>query len=148
MKLCYISTLVAKFGTVLQSPFLALIRICWGYFFFQAGLGKLMHMENTVSFFQQVGVPLGEFSAYIVAILELVGGICFILGLCTRFSALVLAVIMILALVIAHTDAITYFTSNPHVLFSQAPFSYLFTSLVLLFFGAGSWSLDKVFGKR
>ena len=138
---------LAGMGNNLQSAFLAIIRIFWGYLFFLAGLEKLLHMESTVAFFHEIGVPLGAFSAYLVAILELVGGICFILGFFTRLSALALVVIMVMALVTAHTDSIAHIASNPHFLFAQAPFSYLVTSLVLFFFGAGSWSLDKMFCK-
>ncbi|AZK46093.1 DoxX family protein [Paenibacillus lentus] len=79
---------------------LTLLRVFLGYTFFIHGLDKFQGgIENTVGFFESLGL-LG-FSAYAVAIIELVGGALMILGLGTRVVAVLFAVIMVGAIATA-----------------------------------------------
>ncbi|MCM3539541.1 DoxX family protein [Priestia endophytica] len=64
----------------------ALLRVFLGITFFIHGLQKFQGgIENTVAFFESVGFP--GFSAYVVATIELVGGILMVLGVGTRIIA-------------------------------------------------------------
>jgi putative oxidoreductase len=58
---------------------------------FQGGIG------NTVGFFESLGLP--GFSAYIVALIELVGGIAMILGLATRIVSILFAAVLAVAVI-------------------------------------------------
>lgn len=79
---------------------LTLLRVFLGYTFFIHGLVKFQGgIENTVGFFESLGLP--GFSAYAVALIELVGGALMILGLGTRVVALLFAVIMVGAITTA-----------------------------------------------
>jgi len=58
-----------------------------GLAFFQAGAGKFRHFENTIGFFDSLGIAFPALNAVVVASMETVGGIMLILGLFTRFFA-------------------------------------------------------------
>ncbi|MBM7586177.1 putative membrane protein YphA (DoxX/SURF4 family) [Bacillus pakistanensis] len=71
-----------------------ILRILLGFTFFIHGLAKFQDgIENTVGFFESIGLP--GFSAYVVAGIELIGGIALILGIGTRVISVLLALIMI-----------------------------------------------------
>ena len=146
MVLNCISGVFSTMGRSLKSPFLVLIRIFWGYLFFRAGLGKLMHMDDTVAFFVQIGVPLSVLSAYIVSICEILAGLSFVFGCFARVFGLIMSVIMIMAFITAHVDSIIS-DFNANKVLMETPFTYLYTSLILFIFGPGKWSVDAVTGK-
>lgn len=77
-----------------------ILRLFLGLAFFIHGLAKFQGgIENTVGYFDMLGLP--GFSAYAVAIIELVGGLALILGLGTRIVSTLLAIIMVVAVVLA-----------------------------------------------
>ncbi|MFD2706556.1 DoxX family protein [Salibacterium lacus] len=78
-------------GTLFLRIVLGVIFFVHGWDKFQSGIG------NTVGFFESVGLP--GFSAYVVAIIELIGGIAMILGLGTRIIAILFILIMAGAIV-------------------------------------------------
>lgn len=131
----------------LQSPLLLLIRLYWGWHFFQSGLAKLGHIESVVDFFQTLGIPFPLMNAYFVGIVECVGGLCLLLGLFSHLAALFLAGTMIVALLTAHPQSVKNIFENPTDLFSQDPFLYLYASLIILAFGAGAFSIDWLWQK-
>ena len=77
-------------GTVVLRVILGLTFFIHGLSKFQGGIG------NTVGFFESLGI-LG-FLAYVVAIIELIGGIMLILGIGTRIVSVLFAVIMLVAI--------------------------------------------------
>ncbi|UOQ48220.1 DoxX family protein [Gracilibacillus caseinilyticus] len=71
-----------------------LLRVMLGVVFLANGIAKFQGgIENTVGWFDSLGLP--GFLAYVVAIIELVGGIAIILGLGTRIVALLFGLIML-----------------------------------------------------
>ncbi|KKK38137.1 oxidoreductase [Mesobacillus campisalis] len=73
-----------------------ILRVTLGVIFFIHGLVKFQGgIENTVGWFQSIGVP--GFMAYAVAGIELIGGLALIIGVGTRLVSALLAVIMIVA---------------------------------------------------
>src|SRR3954449_4548286 len=74
-----------------------LLRVVLGITFFVHGLVKFQGgIENTVGWFDSIGIP--GFLAYVVAIIELVGGIALILGLGTRIVSVLIGFIMLVAI--------------------------------------------------
>ncbi|MCJ8008151.1 DoxX family protein [Lederbergia wuyishanensis] len=70
------------------------LRLALGIIFFIHGLAKFQGgITNTVGFFDSIGIP--GFLAYVVALIELIGGAALILGLGTRLVSILLAVIML-----------------------------------------------------
>ena len=83
--------------------------------------------------------PLPLFSAYLSVYAQFVCGILFALGLFVRPAALVMVINFVAALVIAHLDT-PLDAARPALLM-------LFSSLFLLFNGAGALSLDNYRGR-
>lgn len=69
------------------------LRVILGLTFFIHGVSKFQGgIGNTAGFFDSLGIP--GFMAYIVAGIELIGGLAVILGLGTRIVSILFAVIM------------------------------------------------------
>ena len=129
-------------SAALQSPFLLLVRLYWGWQFSQSGWGRLHHLDTATQFFASLNVPAPEPTVIFISVLELVGGILLILGLGTRLTGLLLAGDMIGAYVLSDRDAFTAILTNPGKFYTADPYTFLFASLLVLIFGAGSFSLD------
>jgi uncharacterized membrane protein YphA (DoxX/SURF4 family) len=75
------------------------LRLGLGIIFAAHGWQKFSGgLDGVARFFGSVGIPLPEVSAFIVAFVELVGGIGLIVGLFTRYWASLLAIVMIVAI--------------------------------------------------
>ncbi|ARK29861.1 DoxX family protein [Halalkalibacter krulwichiae] len=76
----------SEIGTLLLRVVLGIVFLAHGSQKFQGGI------ENIVGWFDSIGLPGGF--AYVVAVLEIVGGIALILGLGTRIAAAILGLIL------------------------------------------------------
>jgi uncharacterized membrane protein YphA (DoxX/SURF4 family) len=75
-----------------------ILRIVLGITFFIHGLTKFQGgIGNTAGFFESLGLP--GFSAYVVASIELIGGIALVLGIGTRIISISFALILVGAIV-------------------------------------------------
>jgi|SRR5579864_479450 len=128
----------------LQSPFLLLIRVYWGWLLLESGIGKIRHMDKVISFFTDLGIPAPSFNAHFNAGLETVGGILLILGLGSRIISVPLLINMIVAYMTADREAWTSFFSDSGKFFGADPFPFLMVSLLILIFGPGFFSLDTI----
>jgi len=119
------------------------LRLGLGVIFLLSGWMKVQDMDMVVGYFGTMG--FSATFAYLVAYGELLGGAAIILGLLTRFSALVMAVIMAVVLFMLKFG-------NPILApdMSQSGFELvLFTSaMALVFLGAGRFSLDRLMWKK
>src|SRR5690348_9802293 len=88
-----------------------LLRVALGLFFLAHGLTKVLvfTIPGTVKFFNSIGYP--SFVAYLVLVAELGGGLALIIGLWTRWIALVLFIEM-LGVIIYHWPNGWVFTSK------------------------------------
>lgn len=77
---------------------LLLIRLGLAAVFIAHGISKLSNMDQTIGFFASLG--LAAFFAYLVAIVELLGGIAMLLGLWTKWAGYALAIIMLVAIIL------------------------------------------------
>ena len=117
-----------------------LLRIAVGAVFLNHGLMKFkMGMAGVTGFFAGLGIPLPGVMAPFVSGLEVVGGLCLILGLGVRLFGLMLAFDMLVAIATAF-----------HWKVSKAELEsmLLASSLALAFMGAGAYSLDAVLMKK
>lgn len=126
----------------LQSPFLLLVRLYWGWQFIQTGWGKVNNIEKVTSFFTQLGIPAPGLNAHFIAGLELFGGILLVLGLGSRLIGLMLTVNMLVAYITADREAFVSVISDPDKFTAATPYTFLFASLIVLIFGAGKLSID------
>ncbi len=135
---CQFFTLVSY----LQSPFLLLVRLYWGWQLGQSGWGKLHHLSNVGEYFATLGLPMPAQMAVFIACVEFFGGILLALGLASRITGLVLTVNLTMAYVIGDREALLSFFSDPDKFVAAAPFAFLAVSLIVLIFGAGRISAD------
>jgi putative oxidoreductase len=135
------------FVGALQSPFLLLVRLYWGWQLVQSGWGKLDHLQNVAEFFASLGMPLPSQMAVFIACLEFFGGILLAIGLFSRMTALVLTVNMVMAYIMADREALFSVISDPDKFYAAAPYTFLIASLIVLLFGPGKLCLDALLRK-
>jgi putative oxidoreductase len=128
----------------LQSTFLLLVRLYWGWQLVQSGWGKLHNLDKVTEYFTSLGLPMPAKMAVIISCVELFGGISLAFGLLSRLTALVLTVNLIAAYVIGDREALFSIFSDPDKFYAAAPYTFLVASLIVLIFGAGKASLDTL----
>jgi putative oxidoreductase len=138
----------AHLAAKLESPFLLLVRLYWGWQFAQTGWGKLHRLSQVGDFFASLGIPAPHIMAPAIALLEFVGGILLIAGLATRLTGLLLACNMLTAYITADRDALWSILRDPGKFYIADPFTFMFASLIVLVFGAGYFSLDYLISRR
>jgi putative oxidoreductase len=137
--------LLVRVANSLQSPFLLVVRLYWGWQFAESGVDHLRNMDSFVQFMTDNHVPAPWLNAHFVAGLETCGGILLALGLGSRLIAIPLLVNMIVAFITADRDNLfAAFTSHAEDFYKALPFTYLFVALLVLIFGPGSLSLDAL----
>lgn len=77
------------------------LRLVWGIIFIAHGLPKLLNSAGTAGFFGSIGVPMPAVSAIVIGLVEVVGGLCVLLGVQVRLAAALLALTMIGAIALA-----------------------------------------------
>lgn len=138
---CYLG--LTKIGEMLQSPFLLIVRLFWGYAFFFAGFFKLINIDPVIGFFTSLGIPYPTFSAYLAAYVELFGGLFLFFGLASRLVAIPLIVNMVVAYLTAEKDALAMILMDPFNFVMRTPFTFLLAALLIFLFGPGFFSIDR-----
>jgi putative oxidoreductase len=135
-------------ASALQSPFLLLVRLYWGWQFAQSGWGRLHHLDTATQFFSTLGLPAPGPTVVMISLLEFVGGLLLIAGLGTRITGLLLAGDMMGAYVLSDREALGSILTDPGKFYGADPYTFLFASLLVLIFGAGTYSLDYWLWRR
>ena len=143
-------TRVAAILNSLHTPFLLAIRLYWGYQFIQDGYGKLTHLDKVTMFFASLNLPAPGMTALAVALIELVGGTLFTLGLASRLTSLVLFLNMTMAYLTVPDDRVNFFhiLSKPDDFYGASPYTYWFAALLILILGPGWFALDTLIARR
>lgn len=110
-----------------------LLRLSVSIIFIVAGWGKLTNIAPIVDLIGSIGLPGPTFWAYLVAIVEFLGGLAVILGVYLRCFAKLLAVIMLVALLTVKINA--GFKA------ARLDIALLGSTLALAFLGGGGWQL-------
>ena len=138
-----------RYVSYAQPVLLLLLRICFGYGLFKAGLGKLQNIENTTEYFAGLNIPLPTLNAYLAGATECFGGLFLVLGAASRVVTIPLIFTMLVAYATQHIDELRGLWTlkddgsyNPASFFKAAPFPYLLTALIVLLFGPGVLSVD------
>jgi putative oxidoreductase len=131
--------------SLLQSPFLLLVRLYWGWQLIESGWGKLHNLDKVTQFFTSLNLPMPAQMAVFISCVEFFGGLFLAIGLFSRMTALVLAINMIMAYVTADREALLSFFSDPDKFSAAAPYVFLIASLVILIFGPGKFCVDYLF---
>lgn len=136
-----------------------LIRIFAGLTFLGEGILKFLFASQGVTRFTLLGFPLPDVHANVIGGLEIVGGICLLLGLFTNLFAILFAGEMVVAMLT--TKVSLYFGTSPLPLPPVPPkigfwaivhearddYTLLLSMIFLLIVGPGKWALDAIFFK-
>ncbi len=124
-------------------------RILMGSLFLTAGWGKLTNVRGATAYFTGLGVPSPETMPYLVGSLETILGIALILGLATRYAAIVTFIFVLVATAIAHRYW-TYPTAAQGAQFGQFTknLAIMGGALYVLVLGAGRLSVDAMLAKK
>jgi putative oxidoreductase len=132
------------------------IRLAVGIVFVVAGAGKVLGIgpkstggiAGFAGYLAQLGIPAPEVFAWIVGLLELVGGILLLVGMFTRYIAILIAIDMVVATWLVHLP-------NGFAVVSNGPTGYEYTmtlaliAISLAFSGPGALSLEHaLFGRE
>jgi putative oxidoreductase len=128
----------------LEHLFLLILRLYFGWGFMSAGLGKLLNVETHTGFFRDWGIPLPTLNVYLAGTTETVCGFLLLIGAASRIITIPLIGTMFVAYLTAHTEQLYALWGNTPLFFKAPPFPYLFTCLVVLFFGPGFFSVDGI----
>jgi len=139
--------LYVKLISSLQSPFLLIIRLYWGWQFFLTGKGKLTHLDKVAGFFANLHIPFPKFNAALTGSVECTCGLLLLLGLGSRIATVPLLVVLIVAYLTADFDKVQHIFSNPDGFLSATPFLFMLAVVIVLIFGPGTFSLDALVAK-
>lgn len=120
---------------------LLLLRVGVGVIFIVAGWEKLTGIENVQAFFGNVGIPLAGFMAWVVALVEFIGGIMVLVGYKVELPSLLLAFIMVVAIFTVKLGGDGGFSGM------RIDIMLLLTSLAIAIMGSGEYSLDGMLDK-
>lgn len=127
----------------LKNPLALIGRILIAALFVPAGLQKLTGFAGTVGYAASVGMPLPQAGVAVALVVEIVGGLAFLLGWGTRWVALVLGFFTLVASFFFHN----FWGVPPEAAMMQQLLFWKNIAVVggLLGFaahGAGDWSVD------
>jgi putative oxidoreductase len=118
-----------------------LLRVVLGITFFVHGLVKFQGgIENTVGWFDSIGIP--GFMAYVVALIELVGGFALIIGFGTKIVSALLAIVMLGATL--KVKLAVGFLGNGQMAGYELDLALLVMAVFLAVNGSKMLSLDQV----
>jgi putative oxidoreductase len=147
-RVCAAYALLVRVASSFQSPLLLILRLYWGWSFFQTGKGKLLNLGKTTEFFGSLGLPFPALNAALAGATECLGGLLLLVGLASRLTAVPLIITMIVAYLTADMDAVKALFSEPDKFLEATPFLFLLAAVIVFVFGPGAFSLDYLIGKK
>lgn len=140
------------FAASVTDAMLLIGRVLLGWLFIvsAAGIGgKLWNIAGFAGYLRNLKVPAPEFWSWIGAIVEFVIGLCLILGVGTRYAALLCALFLIVATALAHR-----YWEYPAAQVQGQYNSFLKNlalfggALIIFVTGPGRYSIDHVLSKK
>jgi putative oxidoreductase len=124
---------------------IAILRVVVGILFLAHGAQKLfvLGFGNVSHMFASLGIPQPYLAAIVVTLVEFVGGILLVLGLGTRWAAILLAIEMAVAIGKVHLHNGLFINKGGY----EYALVMLAATLALALAGSGSPALERI-GKR
>jgi putative oxidoreductase len=124
-----------------------LIRIIVGWVFLSEGIQKFLFSADLgVGRFAKIGIPVPEIMAPFVGYVEVVFGICILMGIFTQYAAIPLLIDMVVAIASTKIPLLMQqgFWKMAHE--ARVDLSMLLGLVFLMLVGPGEWSLDAMYG--
>jgi len=118
-------------------------RLVLAYGFTIPALLKINDLSATSKWFESFSIPLPLLTSYLVSGIETLGIVLLILGLYTRYIAVLLACVMLGAIFFVHLPH-GFSASNNGI---EIPLYYFLFLLFFASYGGGKYSLDRVIFK-
>ena len=121
-----------------------LIRLMVGAVFLSEGIQKFLFTDSLgAGRFKKIGIPNPEFFGPFVGTFEISCGVLILIGLLTRFAAIPLIIIMVVAILATKAGVLAQDGLWEMLHGSRTDWSMLLGSIFLLIKGGGKWSLDN-----
>jgi putative oxidoreductase len=127
-----------------QLPVRLIVGVIMAMHGYQKFFGSPNGVGDVVTAFTNWGIVMPDLMAPLVSFVELVGGICIVLGLFTRYWATMLAVVMVVAIAVVKMKTFRNWTFGS----SELELSLMAGCLALLLAGPGVASLEKMLFKK
>ncbi|PIQ92362.1 MAG: DoxX family protein [Parcubacteria group bacterium CG11_big_fil_rev_8_21_14_0_20_39_22] len=124
-----------------------ILRVIAGVIFFAHGYQKMFEGSGVTGvggFFDSLGIPAPIFFAWVVTLVELVGGAFLILGFLTKISGTLLSIDMLVATLLVHADN-GIFVSDGGYEFTLILFA---VAASLTMTGPGKLAIDNILFKK
>jgi putative oxidoreductase len=137
-------------GFALRDPLLLLGRIFIGAIFIISGYGKLMGLSAFAASLEKNGVPFASGLAVLGAAVEFFGGLAIVLGVETRYAAMLMIAFVIVATLISHRF---WEYQDPAMLRAQQTnfsknMSIIGGFLLLLAAGGGRYAIERAWRRE
>ncbi len=127
----------------LQNPLSLIGRLLLAWLFLPAGISKISGFAGTVGYVASAGMPMPQVSTALALVIEVVGGLALVLGVGTRWAALVLALFTLVASFFFHNFwAVPADQQMVQTLLFYKNVAIVGGLLTLAAWGAGAWSID------
>jgi putative oxidoreductase len=139
---------ISLFNVRQTAPYgLALLRIALGIAFLLHGWAKLSGgMDGVGGFFGSLGIPAPGLMAWIVTIVEVVGGILLIIGFLTQIAGILLALDMLGVIIFAYFGQGTPLLDRG-VISWEMELVFGIGALCIALAGPGAWAVDDMLGE-
>jgi uncharacterized membrane protein YphA (DoxX/SURF4 family) len=136
--------MVIKFIRTDNAKTTILIRLMVGVVFLSEGIQKFLFPDKLgTGRFQKIGLASPEFFGPFVGAFEIACGILILTGLFTRFAAIPLIIIMLVAMATTKATVLANDGFWEMLHGSRTDWAMLLGSIFLLIRGGGKWSLDN-----
>ncbi len=124
---------------------ITVLRVVVGIVFLVHGAQKLFvfGVSGVAEFMGQAGFPAPMLAAVVLTAAEFLGGLALVLGLFTRWAAIPLAFVMLVAVLVVHLKA-GFFLPDGY----EFALTLLGANVALALLGSGEASVDRVLERR
>ena len=109
------------------------MRVVIALIFIGHGVGKFQSLDQTVIFFSTIG--LGVFWVYVVATIEVLGGLAMLLGIFTQYSGILLAIIMVFSTILVKLKM--------GYMYAELDIAVFALAIGIATIGPGNWSVSR-----
>ena len=126
---------------------LFIVRLIIGIIFIAHGYQKLFQfgIDGVSQFLSKLGFPLPGFFALILSLVEFLGGIALLLGIFSRWAALLIGIVMIIAILTVKIKVGLIAQEGAGM---ELDLAILANTVIILIFGPGNISIELGFLKK